>query len=121
MKLQEFKNLWEHAHDSDFEREMENPEETISGINASCGDEIVLMFQFDKNKKISDASFQHSGCTISYIACSLFLQNALGKSLEEIRNMGDRAFLKFFRMEISGGRLHCALLPLEVVKKYRAK
>lgn len=118
MKLSEFKNLWLHAHDSPFEGTMKGASRVVSGINESCGDEITLFLKLNAKKKIIDASFTHSGCTLSYVGSSVFSQKAIGKTINEIQKWRGKDFLKFFEMEISPARFKCVLLALETVENY---
>ncbi len=118
MKLSEFKNLWEHTQDSSFEGKMKDASLIISGINESCGDEITLFLKLDAKKRIVDASFMHSGCTLSYAGSSILSGKVVGKKIDEIKKWRDADFLKFFEMEISPARLKCVLLALETAKNY---
>ncbi|GEM_PF-6710885 len=116
MKLSEFKNFWEHAHGSPFEGKMKKATQVISGINESCGDEIILYLKLDSKKRITDVSFTHSGCTLSYIGSSVLLEKILGKQFKDAQKLREADFLNFFDTEISHGRLRCILLALESMK-----
>lgn len=111
--LQEFRNLWEHAQDSPFEGKLKKPTKRILASNSSCGDKIVIEFQIDKKGKITDAKFQHNGCTLSYIATSVLLSRIIGKSLSGIKKIKQNEFLKIFDFPITSARLQCVLLPIQ--------
>lgn len=118
MKLSEFKNVWLHAHDSPFEGKMKGATFVISGFNESCGDEITLYLKLDSKKRITNVSFIHSGCTLSYVGSSVFSEKVIGKKLEEIKIWKEKDFLRWFDINISPARLKCVLLALETVENY---
>jgi len=71
-------------------RAMENSDCHAEGYNPLCGDRITLYLRLE-NDRISDVSFQGSGCAISTSSASLLTETIKGKTLAE----ADALFGKF--------------------------
>jgi len=71
-------------------RAMENSDGHAEGYNPLCGDRITLYLRLE-NDRISDVSFQGSGCAISTSSASLLTETIKGKTLAE----ADALFGKF--------------------------
>lgn len=71
-------------------RAMESADCHAEGYNPLCGDRITLYLQLEDDR-ISDASFQGSGCAISTSSASLLTETVKGKTLAE----ADALFEKF--------------------------
>lgn len=56
------------------------------GHNPLCGDKLNVFLQVD-GEKISDISFEGSGCAISKASASLMTERLLGKSVEEAKKV----------------------------------
>jgi len=61
---------------------MENADRVAEGFNPLCGDRLHLYLKLD-NDKISDLSFDGSGCAISVASASLMTDALKGKSLAD--------------------------------------
>ncbi len=56
------------------------------GKNISCGDEITLHVKLD-GERVSDASFEGSGCIVSQASAAMLIELIRGKSLEEVEKI----------------------------------
>jgi nitrogen fixation NifU-like protein len=63
-------------------REMEGADRVVEGRNPLCGDALTLWLKLDGDR-VSDASFQGSGCAISRASASLMTEAVKGKTLLE--------------------------------------
>jgi nitrogen fixation NifU-like protein len=61
---------------------LENPDRVAEGFNPLCGDHLNLYVKLDKDK-ITDLSFDGSGCAISVASASLMTDALKGKSLAD--------------------------------------
>ena len=61
---------------------LEHPDRTAEGFNPLCGDKLNLYLKLDGDR-ISDVSFDGSGCAISVASASLMTDALKGKTLEE--------------------------------------
>lgn len=61
---------------------------TLEGVNASCGDDIVLELRVEDGV-IADAGFTGSGCAISQASASLMIDLIQGRPAEEALRLSD--------------------------------
>ncbi len=81
-----------------------------------CGDSITIRLKFD-GAVVSGVSFEHEGCVISRAAASLFTERIKGKTKTEVQNFCPDDIFALLQAPITLGRVKCALLPLETIKK----
>ncbi len=92
-------------HDISFEDE-----------NPLCGDHIRIDLRVT-NGRVSEAAFSGHGCAISQASADLLLDSVIGKTLEEVKEIGKQDVLDNLGIETLGPvRIKCALLSLKVLK-----
>ena len=97
---------------------LKNPTRTIKQKNPVCNDEIIIDLNIDKKtKKIIDAKFSGKICFISTIAASALLENIIGKTIREIKNLTQKDIDKFLGINIIPSRIKCEMMALEALKK----
>lgn len=97
-------------------RAMQDASMSMSEDNISCGDSIKVYIKLD-NGKISDASFEGSGCVISMGSANMLLVELKGKTLEQLERMGYKELLGIIGIDPGPVRMHCATLALRAAKK----
>lgn len=61
---------------------LENPDRQLEGYNPLCGDRLTLYLKLENNR-ISEITFDGSGCAISIASASLMTEAMKGKTVEE--------------------------------------
>lgn len=61
---------------------IEDADKTLEGFNPLCGDRLTLYVKMDDNR-ITDISFDGSGCAISVASASLMTEAVKGKTIDE--------------------------------------
>ncbi len=93
--------------------------------NPLCGDKYGMDLVIDKDGVISDASFTGEGCAISKAAVSMLMDEIIGKPLNEVEKISKENIYELLGVEVSAGRVKCALLGLKIlqaaIKKYHEK
>lgn len=84
--------------------------------NPLCGDQIRIDIRLDENNRVEDAVFSGHGCAISQASADLLIDNIIGKSLDEVKNITKEDILEMLGIELGAVRLKCALLSLKVLK-----
>jgi nitrogen fixation NifU-like protein len=84
--------------------------------NPLCGDEIRIDVRVDDSDIVTEATFEGRGCAISIASADLLVENIIGKSLSEIKEMSKEDILELLGIELGPVRLKCALLSLKVLK-----
>ena len=62
--------------------QIEDADRSLEGYNPLCGDRLTLYIKLEDNR-ISDISFDGSGCAISVASASLMTEALKGKTIEE--------------------------------------
>ncbi|MEZ4520439.1 MAG: iron-sulfur cluster assembly scaffold protein [Thermomicrobiales bacterium] len=83
--------------------------------NPLCGDRIRIDLRIEDDV-IADITFDGRGCAISQAAASLLTEMAMGKTLDEAGAISNEDMLDELGVEISPGRIKCALLGLHVMR-----
>ena len=84
--------------------------------NPLCGDHIEITLRLDGDNKVTDGRFDGKGCAISQASADLLIESAIGKSLDELKQLTKQDILDLLGIELGPVRLKCALLPLKVLK-----
>jgi len=84
--------------------------------NPLCGDEVTIYLRIDKGK-ISDVKFEGSGCAISQAATSMLTEYLAGKPRSALEKLSLKTILSLLKIQVGPGRLNCALLPVQALKK----
>ena len=96
-------------------RRMVGATASASGENASCGDFITVHLKIEKDR-ISDASFEGSGCVISMGAANMLTEHLKDKSLRQVEKMTRSDLLRLIGVDPGPVRMHCATLSLKAAK-----
>lgn len=91
----------------DFSYEDENP---------LCGDKLRIDVRLDADRRIKEVAFSGRGCAISQASASMLTEAILGKTVDEVKEMGKDDILDMLGIELGPVRLKCALLSLKVLK-----
>ena len=67
-------------------RKIQDADRVVEGFNPLCGDHLNLYLKLDKDK-ISDLSFDGSGCAISVASASLMTDALKGKKVEDAESV----------------------------------
>jgi len=85
--------IFDHNRNPRNFRVIKNADRRVEGFNPLCGDRLTLFLQMDGDR-ITDASFQGSGCAISTASVSLMTEIVKGKTEQEAEEL----FKKFHEM-----------------------
>lgn len=83
--------------------------------NPFCGDEITIELNV-QDGVVVDAAFDGRGCAISQATASMLMEEIVGKSTDELKQLDKEYILEMLGIEIGPVRLKCALLPLKALK-----
>lgn len=87
------------------------------GSSSSCSDSFVVYVKTDTGK-ISDISFEGSGCVVSTVSMSKVCDFLVGKDISVIKDMGLEDIKKLIGVDnISMNRVNCAMIGLKTIKK----
>ena len=99
-----------------YRGELDPHDITFEDENPLCGDHIRIDLRVEENGIVTEAAFSGHGCAISQASADLLLESVIGKSLDEVRQLGKQDILDLLGIELGPVRLKCALLSLKVLK-----
>jgi nitrogen fixation protein NifU and related proteins len=95
---------------------LENPDATATEGSPACGDQVTLYLKVNpETKVIEDVKFQSYGCASNIATGSIITDMALGKTLDEARNIT----WKEAAAELDGlppQKMHCSVLAVDTLK-----
>jgi nitrogen fixation NifU-like protein len=110
-------NILDH-HDNPRNKRVLDPSDIeASGGNPGCGDIVVMYARLNGDGRITEASFQGEGCTISQAAASMLTEELPGKTLEEVKAMTYEDVIEEMGREVVSTRTRCATLALTIIKQ----
>lgn len=83
--------------------------------NPLCGDRLTVEVRVEDDK-VTAVRFHGHGCAISQAAMSMLSEAMVGKTVDEVKQIGKEDLLDMLGIPISPVRLKCALLSLKAVK-----
>lgn len=92
--------------DADISGELDNP---------ICGDVVRLDVKLN-DERVSDVRFSGQGCVISMASASVFTEEIMGKTVEELRALQDEDVFRMLGVTLPPARANCGLLPLRVLQ-----
>jgi nitrogen fixation NifU-like protein len=92
--------------DADISGELDNP---------ICGDVVRLDVKLN-DERVSDVRFSGQGCVISMASASMFTEEIMGKTVEELRALQDEDVFRMLGVTLPPARANCGLLPLRVLQ-----
>lgn len=84
--------------------------------NPQCGDTLMIELKIEKDK-VKEVAFSGAGCAISQAATSMLTDHLLNKTTKQIEKIKPEDIYKMLGIEISPGRVKCALLGLSTTQK----
>ena len=94
---------------------MEHADVQLGGGNPGCGDLITMYLKID-NDRITEASFEGEGCTISQAGGSIVTDLIEGLTLDEVKELGSHTMKEEMGDDVVKSRVRCATLALGTVQ-----
>ena len=95
---------------------LDDPDISYEDDNPLCGDIIRIDVKLDEGGRVCQVSFSGEGCAISKAAASMLTEKVLGKSLDEVKQIGKDDVLEMLGIQLGPVRLKCALLSLKALR-----
>jgi nitrogen fixation NifU-like protein len=86
------------------------PDLAAEEYNPLCGDRVIVEARVEAGR-IVKARFSARGCALCQGAASILTETIEGRTLEELRDLGQDEFLAELQSRPRPARLKCALLP----------
>jgi nitrogen fixation NifU-like protein len=99
---------------------LENPDISYERDNPICGDVVRLDIELEDGR-VSQARFTGQGCVISMASASMFTEEIQGKTIAELKAMGDEDVFEMLGVKLGPSRAKCGVLPLRVLEEALAR
>ena len=104
--------LLDHYQNPRHKHRMEDADVQLGGGNPGCGDLITNYLKVDEHDRITDASFEGEGCTISQAGGSIITDMLTGMTLNDVQELGTKTMIDEMGEDIVKSRVRCATLAL---------
>ena len=107
--------ILDHYKHPRYKGHLDHPDIRYHDHNPFCGDELTIELKVTDGV-VTEAAFDGRGCAISQATASMLMDEIVGKSTEELKQLDKEYILEMLGIEIGPVRLKCALLSLKVLK-----
>lgn len=109
-------HILDHFQNPRNRHRMEDASVQLGGGNPGCGDLITVYLKIDTDGRVTEASFEGEGCTISQAGGSIVTELVEGMTLDEIKNLGTPTMVEEMGDDVVKSRVRCATLALGTVQ-----
>ncbi len=102
--------LLEHYRHPQNKGSLVQPDLAAEEYNPLCGDRVRIEARLD-GERVAEVRFDGRGCALCLGAASVLTVLVEGRTLDELRVLGEEAFLAELESAVPPVRLNCALLP----------
>ncbi len=109
-------HILDHYHNPRHFGLLENPTYQAEALNPTCGDKLTVSLKVE-DTTVTAVGFEGEGCAISIASASLLYDTLPGTKVVSLLEKEPSEVLSMLGLAISPGRMKCALLSLEALKK----
>ncbi len=109
-------NILDHYHNPRHFGLLKNPTHQAEALNPTCGDRLTVSLKIE-GATVTAVGFDGEGCAISIASASIFYETLTGTKTTSLLQKEPGEVLQLIGLTISPGRMKCALLALETLKK----
>lgn len=103
---------YRHPHNRGL---LEDADIKQKGVNASCGDDLILYLKWGADGQLANVSFEGLGCAISQSGASMLTDKIKGMTKEVMRALTEQDMYALYGVAIGPQREKCALLALRTL------
>jgi nitrogen fixation protein NifU and related proteins len=95
---------------------LEAPDFAHEDFNPLCGDRVRIEVVLAEDGTVKEARFRGDLCMIAKASSSILTEMIVGSSVESVLDLPQERLTDALHTELSASRVHCAELPLNVLK-----
>lgn len=111
-------NILDRYHRPRYKKVPDSYDMREGGVNASCGDSLIVFLKFDDDGKISEANFDGEGCAISLSAADMLMEKIIGTRMEDFSAISQEDISALLGINIGPSREKCALLAANTLRRW---
>jgi nitrogen fixation protein NifU and related proteins len=108
-------HILDHFQNPRHRHRMEDADVQLGGGNPGCGD-LITMYLKIEDDRVSEASFEGEGCTISQAGGSIVSELVRGMTLDEVKELDIETMNDEMGDDVVKSRVRCATLALGTVQ-----
>lgn len=108
-------HILDHFQNPRHRHRMEDADVQLGGGNPGCGD-LITMYLKIEDDRVSEASFEGEGCTISQAGGSIVSELVWGMTLDEVKELDIETMNDEMGDDVVKSRVRCATLALGTVQ-----
>jgi nitrogen fixation NifU-like protein len=108
--------ILDHFQHPRHRHRMDDADVQLGGGNPGCGDLITMYLKVDEHDRVTEASFEGEGCTISQAGGSIVSELVHGMTLDEIKELGTHTMREEMGDDVVKSRVRCATLALGTIQ-----
>jgi nitrogen fixation protein NifU and related proteins len=109
-------HILDHYHNPRHFGLLEKSTHQAEALNPTCGDKLTITLLVEDGI-IKNLGFEGEGCAISLASASILYDTLIGTMVSDTCQKEPTEVLSLTGLAISPGRMKCALLSLETLKK----
>lgn len=109
-------HILDHYHNPRHFGLLEYSTHQAEALNPTCGDRLTVSLKVE-DATVTAVGFEGEGCAISIASASIFYETLSGSKISSLMEKEPSEVLTLTGLTISPGRMKCALLSLEALKK----
>ena len=109
-------HILDHYHNPRHFGLLEKSTHQAEALNPTCGDKLTITLLVEDGI-IKNLGFEGEGCAISLASASILYDTLIGTMVSDTCQKEPAEVLSLTGLAISPGRMKCALLSLETLKK----
>ncbi len=111
-------NILDHYKHPRHKKVPESYDMREGGVNASCGDSLIVFLKFDDDGKISEANFDGEGCAISQAVADMLMEKIIGTRMEDFLLISEKDISDLLGITIGPSREKCAFLAASTLRRW---
>jgi nitrogen fixation NifU-like protein len=88
------------------------------GVNASCGDSLIVFLKFNDDGAITEANFDGEGCAISQASADMLMEKIIGTEMSDFASISEKDVYDMLGINIGPSREKCALLAANTLRRW---
>lgn len=111
-------NILDRYHHPRHKKAPDSYDMREGGVNASCGDSLLVFLKFGDDGKIVEANFDGEGCAISQAAADMLMEKIVGMEMNDLGSLSEKDIYEMLGISIGPSREKCALLAVNTLRRW---
>ena len=111
-------NILDRYHNPRHKRVPDSYDMREGGVNATCGDSLLVFLKFNDEAKIAEANFDGEGCAVSQAAADMLMEKIINTEMSDFASISEKDIYEMLGIDIGPSREKCALLAANTLRRW---